>query len=127
MADLCRECKAPIVWVNMARTERPNPLDPAEIEIVEGQLPGGAGQPADGMRGGAGGKPAPRPITGVDAEGEVRRGYPVDTDEGREVMARIREAAANLFDGPTDVATVRVRISHFATCPHAPTFRGSRR
>lgn len=29
MADVCRSCKAPVLWVTMIGSGKPNPLDPA--------------------------------------------------------------------------------------------------
>lgn len=95
----CSKCDRPIVWVTMATTGRPNPCDPEEIEIV-------ADVTAPGVR----------PVAGIDPDGVPRRGHRVDGQVGQDAIA-----AAHA--GGVEPAITRVRISHFATCLHAPSFR----
>ena len=60
--------------------------------------------------------PGVRQVSGIDAEGVSRRGHRTDSQPGIEAV----EAA---LAGGVAPAIVRVRVSHFATGPFAPSFR----
>jgi len=95
--SVCSSCGRPVVWVKTAATGKAMPLDPEVIHVLDGVTIEGA-----------------RSAGGLDGDGRSYRGPRVDDPIVQAMLA------AHVGEEPRAVA---VRVSHFATCPDAPSFR----
>lgn len=94
--SVCSSCGRPIVWVTTQATGKAMPCDPEVIHVLDGVTIEGA-----------------RSAGGIDGDGRSRRGPRVDCPVVQSMLARSAE----------EPRAVAVRVSHFATCPDAPSFR----
>lgn len=97
MSSTCQSCGRPVVWVRTAATGKAMPLDPEVIHVLDGVTIEGA-----------------RSAGGLDEEGRSHRGPRVDCPVVQAMLAT---------HGGEEPRAVAVRVSHFATCPDAPSFR----
>lgn len=122
--DRCRSCPAPIVWVTSATSGKPIPCDPEPVEIVEvTALAVESGRrfgKTQAQREGAW-------VSGVNDDGAIVSGVRVDSDLGRHALESAQRMATSLFGEHGTAPTVKVRISHFATCPNRDRHRGKGR